>query len=159
MATANLGGEAVIIASGLDSVVIRKYIAGIDGGRTLDVSGYPLDIIKAGHVIIRSTETGEYKPLPIEAAINTDPSLPDYRYGGTVDDTWELAGVLVRSVPKGDARAAVMYAGEVNDKAMPYSIDVDMMKFTGVEGTSEKSGQTLRDALKAALPTLVFLHD
>jgi hypothetical protein len=37
----------------MDAIVIRKYIAGIAGGRTLDVSNYPLDIISAGHVVIR----------------------------------------------------------------------------------------------------------
>ena len=40
-ATANLASELQVITSGLDSVVIRRYGAGIIGGRTLDVSGYP----------------------------------------------------------------------------------------------------------------------
>ena len=51
-ATANLASEMEILNAGMDSVVIRHYVAGIIGGRTLDVSNYNLPVIKAGHVVI-----------------------------------------------------------------------------------------------------------
>lgn len=66
-ATANLANELQTIESGMDSVVIRKYGAGIIGGRTLDVSNVASDVIKAGHVIIRSTtDETDYKPMPVK---------------------------------------------------------------------------------------------
>src|SRR5690606_31929219 len=35
------------------------------GGRTLDVTGFSPNLIKGGHVIIKETATGEYKPMPV----------------------------------------------------------------------------------------------
>lgn len=130
-ATANLANELQTIESGMDSVVIRKYGAGIIGGRTLDVSNVASDVIKAGHVIIRSTtDETDYKPMPVK----------DGAYD-TLTIGYEYAGVLVRSITKKEPLAAIMYAGEVNDKASPYPID------------------GIKAAMKTALPGLVFMHD
>lgn len=52
------------VTFGLDSITIQKFIAGIKGGRILDVTGFPLDVILAGHVII--TKDGVYKPMPLK---------------------------------------------------------------------------------------------
>lgn len=131
-ATANLASELQTMGTGMDPVVIRKYIAGITGGRTLDVSGFPLDIIKAGHMVIRDTANDTYKPMPLAAG--------DEAYG-TLPASHEYVGVLVRSVSKEAPLAAIMYSGEVNDVASPFPID------------------SIKAALKTALPTLVFLHD
>ncbi|MFQ8804118.1 MAG: hypothetical protein ACLR8Y_02040 [Alistipes indistinctus] len=43
----------------------------------------------------------------------------------------------------------IMYSGEVNDKAMPYSIDVTI-------SNSNNYASPLRKTLMQALPTLVF---
>lgn len=131
-ATANLASELQTMGTGMDPVVIRKYIAGITGGRTLDVSGFPLDIIKAGHMVIRDTANDTYKPMPLAAG--------NEAYG-TLPASHEYVGVLVRSVSKEAPLAAIMYSGEVNDVASPFPID------------------SIKAALKTALPTLVFLHD
>ena len=52
-----------------DSIVIKKHITDIEGGRTLDMTGYPENVLYAAHVIISTTnaETGEktYKPMPV----------------------------------------------------------------------------------------------
>ena len=50
-----------------DSIVIKKHITDIEGGRTLDMTGYPLESLLAAHVIISQTANSEkvYKPLPI----------------------------------------------------------------------------------------------
>lgn len=61
---------------------------------------------------------------------------------GTLTTGFEYAGILVRSVTKKDPRAAIQYDGEINDKAMPYPLT-----------------DTLKTALKAALPSLYFMHD
>lgn len=132
-ATANLASELQVITSGLDSVVIRRYGAGIIGGRTLDVSDYPYDVIKAGHVIIASDDETLFKPMPLQG--------PDYDKYNTSLGSNHYVGVLVRSVTKDAPLAAIMYDGEVNDKASPYSVD------------------SIKAEMKTALPGLVFMHD
>lgn len=131
-ATANLASELQTMGTGMDPIVIRKFIAGITGGRTLDAGGFPLDIIKAGHVIIRDTANNTYKPMPLAAGNDAYAALPA---------SHEYVGVLVRSISKETPLAAIMYNGEVNDVASPFPID------------------GIKSALKTALPTLVFLHD
>lgn len=132
-ATANLASESQVITSGLDSVVIRRYGAGIIGGRTLDVSGYPYDVIKAGHVIIALDDETLFKPMPLKGS--------DYDEYGTLPEGHHYVGVLVRSVTKDAPLAAIMYDGEVNDKASPYSVD------------------SIKAGMKTGLPGLVFMHD
>lgn len=132
-AIADLGKSPEQVHFGLDSIIIRKYGAGIQGGRTLDMTDWTANTVKAGHVIIRSTSDDTlYKPMPL----NTDGDAYS-----TLPDGYEYCGVLVRSVLKDEPFAGIMYAGEVNDVASPYPVD------------------DIKDALKAALPTLVFLHD
>ena len=52
---------------GYDSIVIKKHITDIEGGRTLDMTGYPEDVLYAAHVIISLTANDEkvYKPMPV----------------------------------------------------------------------------------------------
>ena len=52
---------------GYDSIVIKKHITDIEGGRTLDMTGYPEDVLYAAHVIISQTTNGDkvYKPMPV----------------------------------------------------------------------------------------------
>lgn len=130
-AQANLANEVETISTGLDSVVIRRKGGLIIGGRTLNVDGFEGSVIKAGHIAIKNTanET-EYKPMPVSNGAYA--SLPS---------GFEYAGVLVRTVSKSDPRAAIMYDGEVNDKACPYPID------------------SIKADLKSAMPSLYFMHD
>ena len=65
MTKANLNNEREQIIFGDDSIVIQKYISGIKGGRTLDVTGFSEKVIKAGHIIIRKDSDGTYKPMPV----------------------------------------------------------------------------------------------
>ncbi|HKM43867.1 MAG TPA: hypothetical protein VJY12_00250, partial [Dysgonamonadaceae bacterium] len=64
MATVNLTNPQEEIITGNDNIVIIDNFQSIRGGRSLNVDGYPHDVIHAGHVIIKSTE-GEYKPMPL----------------------------------------------------------------------------------------------
>lgn len=127
---ASYSDEGRVISPGLDSVVIRHYVAGIVGGRTLDVSGFPEKVIKAGHVIIRDKVNDIYKPMPVQ----------DGAYGSLPGDH-EYVGVLRSTVTADCPTAAIMYSGEVNDVASPYPVD------------------NIKTALLAAVPTLVFKHD
>lgn len=127
---ANFSDEGKVIEPGLDSVVIRHYVAGIVGGRTLDVSENSEKVIRAGHVIIRDKENDIYKPMPVQ----------DGAYG-SLPGNHEYVGVLRFTVTADCPVAAIMYSGEVNDVASPYPVD------------------TIKTALLTAVPTLVFKHD
>ena len=120
------------ILSGMDSIVIRNYIAGIIGGCTLDMSSFKQGVIKAGHIVIRDTNSGTYKPMPVNSNGKAYESLPV---------SHEYVGVVVCSKPADEPFVGVMYAGEVNDVVSPYPID------------------GIKDELKNQLPMLVFKHD
>ena len=74
-----------------------------------------------------------FKPMPLKAS--------NYDQYDTLPDSHHYVGVLVRSVTKDAPLAAIMYNGEVNDKASPYSVD------------------NIKTAMKTELPGLVFMHD
>lgn len=132
MKPAVLSRDKEIIGDGNGTIVIRNFIAGIKGGTTLTVDGYPHDVIRAGHVIIFDTINKEYKPMPLNEAGTAYGSLPaNHRY----------AGVLVGTILKREPLAAIMYAGEVNDVVSPFPVDSIKSDFT------------------AALPQIVFMHD
>ena len=42
---------------GNDPIVIRRYLAGIQGGKVLDVTNYTEEFIRAGHIVIRHKES------------------------------------------------------------------------------------------------------
>ncbi len=100
-----------------DNIVIRKFIGGLEGGRTLDCTGFT-GTIRAGHVIIKLA-SGNYAPMPITAS-NAYDSLPS---GAS------YAGILYRSVLAESPAASIMTNGEVNPKAVPYSMTSIMSAF------------------------------
>ena len=117
---------------GNDPIVIRKYIAGIKGGKVLDVSNFKDEYVRAGHVIIHDTENDTYKPMPLDPAGNA--------YGALLSNH-EYVGVCVATKSVKEPFVSIMHTGVVNDMASPYPLD------------------TIKTALKAAVPTLVFEHD
>lgn len=117
------------IVFGNDSVVIRKYISGIPGGRTLDASSFPNDNILAGHVIIKKSD-GSYAPMPV--AENKYAELP----AGA-----SYAGVLYRSISKKNPSASIMYNGTVNPTLVPYPMT------------------DIKAAFTAAVPHIIFEQD
>lgn len=121
-----------LIDFGKEDVVIRNYVDGIKGGKVLDVDGFKGDVISAGHLIIK-TSVGSYKPMPVADSGDAYGELPE---------SCEYAGVLVSSVLTSEPFAAIMFSGEVNEKAGPYPITTE-----------------IKTALKTAIPTLVFNHD
>lgn len=121
---------------GNDPIVIRKYIAGIQGGRVLDVTDYNEEYIRAGHIIIvkpaaDDTQSDTYKPLPV--ADGAFAAIPEGH---------EYVGVCTASKLTKEPFVGIMYNGEVNDLALPYTL------------TDE-----VKAAIKAAVPTLTFKHD
>lgn len=90
-----------------DSVVIVKNFEGIPGGKTLNVVGFADTEIQAGHVIIKETATGDYKPLPVTG------TLP-------ADHTYE--GILLSSIKVDNPQAAIMVRGTVNEAYCKYAV-------------------------------------
>lgn len=123
--------EGQTFSDGNDAIVIRRVGACLIGGRTLDMSNFLDKHIRAGHIIIRETDTDTYKPLGVSNGAYV--SLP-------TGHTYE--GVLRTSKPADMAMASIMYEGEVNDIASPYPVT-----------------DAIKTALKAVLPGLYFKHD
>lgn len=121
------------ILFGKDSVIIQKYIAGIPGGRALDVTDVTDEVLHAGHIIITNGK-GEYKPLKTTTASG----ITSY---DTLPTGYSYAGILYRSILAKKPSAAIMISGVVNDAAVeiPYG--------------------THKDAIKSALPTIMFVKD
>lgn len=112
----SLNGKREQIIFGDDDIVIQKYISGIKGGRTLDMTGFAADYVKAGHVII--VKDGVYKPMSVKG--NAYDALPaGYAY----------AGVLYRSIIADKPAASIMTWGEVNAEAVPYPMDAILAAF------------------------------
>lgn len=129
----DLSAKKEQVVFGDDSVVIQKYISGIKGGRTLDVTGYTDTVLKAGHVIITDGK-GVYKPMPITG------TGEDIAYG-TLPAGHSYAGVLYRSILTASPAASIMTWGEVNAEAIPYSMD------------------SISEAFKTACPHIDFIKD
>ena len=117
---------------GNDPIVIRKCVACIQGGKVLDVSEFKGEYIRAGHVIIRDTAKDVYKPMPLNEGGDAY---------GTLPASHEYVGVCVSTKSVKEPFVSIMHSGVVNDVAGPYPLD------------------TIKTALKGAVPTLVFEHD
>jgi hypothetical protein len=108
MSTANLNSEGISVDTGNDSIVIVLNAETIPGGRTLDVTGFTPDVIKAGHIIIEETATKELKPMPVNAGGTAYAALP-------ANHTYK--GVLVASILKTKPFASILVRGTVNEVA------------------------------------------
>lgn len=119
----DLNVEKKQIVFGEDSVIVQKWIAGIKGGRALDVDGITDSVIHAGRVIITDGK-GTYKPLPIKAASTEDD-------GGTsaydtLPEGYKYIGVLYRSVLTKEPGASILTEGQVNEVAAKNANGVDV---------------------------------
>lgn len=130
-AIAEMTKDGDVYSDGMDSIVIRRVGSCIIGGHTLDMTGFPDSHVRAGHIIVQEVETDTWKPLAVEDGAYV--SLPEgHKY----------RGVLRASISKEQPFAAILYEGEVNDKASPYPLT-----------------DSLKTALKSELPGLYFMHD
>lgn len=118
-----------------DGIICQKYIAGIPGGRALDVDAdYPLSVIFAGTPVI--VKDGNYKPFPLvpktqEVDGETVPVLdedgdPEYELG-TLPEGYEYAGILYKSIKKSNPAAAIMIAGVINSAAVYFPLNESIM--------------------------------
>lgn len=102
---------------GDDSIVIRQFISGIEGGRALDVTDFTTatgtSIVKSGTFIIRD-DNGNYKPAPV-----TKNSEGEVSYGETFSAS-AVVGILVATIDAKKDGAGIMTAGRVNKAVLPY---------------------------------------
>lgn len=132
MAVTNLNNSKESFNTGMDNVVIVDNLQSIRGGRSLNVTGYPEDIIKAGHVIIKETSTGDYKPMPLNGGGTEYNTLP----GGHT-----YAGILIASIKKEKPFAGILVRGTVNINATPFKMT------------------SIIEAVRTALPLIDFRAD
>lgn len=106
----NLNNVQQEVDTGNDSIVIMQYIDGIQGGRSLDTTGFTETVIQAGHVVIKDSDR-VYKPMPVKSgAYDTLPEGSSY------------VGVVQASVLTERAMAGIMIRGKVNEVASPYAV-------------------------------------
>lgn len=72
MAIYNVNTKQNQVNFGKDCIITQKWIAGIKGGRALDVTDYALDVIYAGTPVI--VKDGNYKPFPVVIATEQLPT-------------------------------------------------------------------------------------
>jgi hypothetical protein len=97
---------------GHDSIVVRKFINGILGGRMLDYAGFTASTILAGHAVI-TDGNGNYKPMPTKG--------DGY---GTMPEGFKYIGVVYRSARVGEP-VGIMIRGVVNKNIAPYYFGSD----------------------------------
>lgn len=116
MAYANLGNtDSSNIDTSNDSIVIVDNDRSIRGGKTLDVDGWNDDVIPGGHVIIKETATGDYKPMPATEGRTAGAATVDTLVAGTGYTNGTYENVPLRSVTGtgSGALATVTVAGTV----------------------------------------------
>lgn len=115
MTAVSLNHESEVVDTGNDSIVIMSYLDGVEGGRSLDTTGFTPTVIHAGHVVIKDAN-GVHKPMPVSGEDYA--ALPaDHSY----------VGVVVASVKTSDPRVGIMTRGKVNKVASPYPVTADMV--------------------------------
>ncbi len=132
--TADLNNEATEITNANDSIVIKSNLESIEGGRTLDVVGYPATVIKAGHVLLKSDSSDSWKPMPVvgTGGVKSTGALTAGS-GYTNDGTY--TGVALTGGSGSGAKATIV---------------VDGNKVTSATITTPGSGYQVGDNLSAA---------
>lgn len=106
-----LNNTGISMGTGKDAVVIVNVVTTKPGGASLDVTGFAPTSIGAGHVVIKETATGLYKPLGITSGAYD--SLP-------LGHTFE--GVVIGTVATTKPMVGILYSGTVNKAASPYPV-------------------------------------
>lgn len=141
-AVAKLINPAVTVSEDYDSVVITDYFQGKRGGVTLDYTGFTLDRIRAGHVIIKETGVlDSHKPMPVNAGGTAYAALPEDH---------EYYGFAVNTSYKGKVANGIAVRGNLNPLVAKNDDAADLGYF---------DVETILDDLKTAIPTFTFLGD
>lgn len=133
MSVVNFSNEPQVIGGGVEDIVIKRGLDYVTGGKALNVETYLTNAtstaLKAGHIIIKDTVNGDYKPMP----------LADGGAGyGSLPDNHVYVGVLANSITTSKPAASILTAGTVNVNALPFSIS------------------SIASAFASAVPTIIF---
>ena len=109
--TGNLDNTKETVDTSNDSIVVIQNLETIPGGKTLDVTGFTPTVIKAGHIIIEETSSGNLKPMPVSGA--------DY---AALPASHTYKGVLISSILTTKPFAAILVRGSVNKVASHYAV-------------------------------------
>ena len=147
MANVNYVKEGTQVDATKDSVIVRKHIAGLAGGRALDLTGYTAKEIPCGLPII-TDGNGTYKPLaPADTTVESVTT-----YGFTLPDGYSYAGICGASVLAGKG-VSVVTAAVINETAMVANITE---KFPSSMTTPNALSLS---AIKSALPHIIWESD
>jgi hypothetical protein len=136
MAIYSITEEREDIVGGNDDIVFKSVLEEIVGGRTVDITGYPLKTIYAGQVVTRETATDKYSLLPVSV---DGSGVASY---GALPDGFEYVGLVRASKPVDLPFVSIAYSGTANDKAMVI-----------------KPTDAIKTAIVTALPKLTFKAD
>ena len=109
MAIVNLTSNGPVLDTGKDNIVIVDNFKSKRGGASLDVTGFTNPVIRAGHVVIKQTSNGEFKPMPTNSAGTAYGSLPA---GHT------YYGIVINSVLTERPFVGILLSGTVNHKVV-----------------------------------------
>lgn len=126
---ASLNDEKKSFDTGNDTIVVPRVFETVVGGRTLDVTGYTPEVIKAGSVVIKEDATGNHKPMPVNGGATAYAALPA---GHTI------VGIVISTVDTKKPFVGISVRGSVNEVASPYPVTA---------------------AIKTALPLIRFIQD
>lgn len=98
------------ITFGFDSVVVRKFTNGVEGGVMLDVTNYQLPNVLAGQVVISDGRV--IRPMPVEGDCYGD--LPE---------GFKYYGVVYRS-SRVNIGVSIMTRGSINKYRVPYNFEL-----------------------------------
>lgn len=112
------------ITDGRDSIVHLDRGTTLPGGRSLDATGFAPTVIPAGHIIIRETATGVFKPMPVTgSAYDALPTGHTYY------------GLLQASVATAKPFASIRLSGVSNSAAMLYNTSSILTAFVAAVPT------------------------
>lgn len=112
MSTTNLMNETTFISDGLDGIIMPNNYTSKRGGVSLDVTGYPLPNIRAGHVIIKESAGTTFKPMPI-VITGAIASLGSFAPGSGYTNNGTYNNVALTGGSGSGATANIVVAGNV----------------------------------------------
>lgn len=95
--------------TGNDTIVVPRVFETVIGGRTLDTTDYTLEVIPAGHVVIKEDATGNHKPMPVNGVAYA--SMPANH---------TVVGVVISTVDTKKPFVGICVRGTVNEAASLY---------------------------------------